>query len=269
MSLTKKLTSTLLALGLTITPLSSYSLAPPSHSTSKSFQKYEPILEKLTHEKPVPSNNVHFLSKKELAKRCGHHNLGCYNRSKKRISLLRDMPPRFPSQLEAIEKEKPFQLPLQCKKYSPNYDISILILDSYLHEQGHHYDHIYDEYWSKGFGGWEGELMAETFRLFVEEYLVKNNLIDANVLVYNLRLFSSSYLSENLEVTTSADISTLHDSQVLLALLALPHITSFEDLHSYIKIMPLKYIRAKVFENANHLDAGYKKLEQIVSQYCK
>ncbi|MBI2662145.1 hypothetical protein HYX11_01660 [Candidatus Woesearchaeota archaeon] len=269
MSLKEKLTSTLLALSLVYSPFSSYALPPstkskraPQTSSHKYFRIYEPLLEKVTKEKPVPANHVFLMNTKQLHQKCKRlDTMGCYTPNEDKIYIEKEVPPIITNLIIPIKSHFPYK----CKNNVTYSDISIFHLWVWLHEQGHHFDRQYNG---------DKEVFANTFALSALEYLIgtNNGSIDSrllNLTLQTLHVYYKTYLynNEHKKEKRGDYIKYYLDSEeIILALLALPSINSLKTLHRHVQFMPLVDLRSEIYANLGNLNTGAAKLEQLVNK---
>lgn len=133
------------------------------------FAPFEPILRELTNSDPVPFSKIVFAPTASIHTTCGIHAGGCYRSSDQRIFISFDSfdqgvgRPPSNSYLCGITGNSDFSISSRSR------------FETYLHEQGHHFD-LHQS--TSPSGQWIDQLEAEAFVFFVAEHIAKRYDLD-------------------------------------------------------------------------------------------
>ena len=128
-------------------------------SKNQDFEQFEPILENMANERPVPWTRVSFLSGSEFSEKCSSLAGACY---------------RPPDDEIVINQRKLLPTILFCGNAGcPKETYDIWAFGSWLHEQGHHYDRYYGHVNSRT-DAWLNEVEAVAFEFYFGEHMAKH-----------------------------------------------------------------------------------------------
>jgi len=228
------------------------------------FRPFEPILEELTGEQPVPVDRVTFVSNEELRRRCDPDAGGCYHESGDSIDIGEEIyAPGLRNGTYTIGY-------CEAQQSSDLDDDSMIRV--WIHEQGHHYDR-YLGLWSTDM--WINQTEAEAFTFYTAEHLARNYdaRLGLSIIANRLRLYSvfgpelvAESTSELIGKVEAGDIDQQDEMLADLSVLVLlgSGFQSFGDVWYYIHTHTHEEVMQKIVDNATRAGDGIVTAQRIM-----
>ena len=233
---------------------------------SSDFRPFEPILEELTGERPVPHTRVYFVDNGDLHNICSENAGGCFVDRFNEIFIGRQV---YDS---GLTQWNIFAAPVcdmpEGESLSPRSRF-----DVWLHEQGHHYDRYLTD---TRRGEWIDQTEAEAFDFYAAEHIARNydrrlglNLLGNKITEYGLSdwiyypqtaLEGSGVIFSRISRDFDQWAGDLSDASVLL--LFSHSRPTFGDVWYYIHTHEEEQVGREILESAENPEESMRVLSQ-------